>query len=161
MVPPDSPTNWRFVAGTSVLILSCALPFSAFLVPLLDLSVAQSAMIGGVLVAGAPEVLVLLAIALLGRKNFDLTVGTAKKFFFTTFFSSPVSRERYYAGLAVFLLTFIPFYIAGYAPTWMPPGNGRIFVLAASDLAFIVSVFVMGGEFWEKFQRLFIWEGKV
>jgi hypothetical protein len=29
-----------------------------------------------------------------------------------------------------------------------------------ADLGFILSVFLMGGEFWEKFRRLFIWEGK-
>ena len=43
----------------------------------------------------------------------------------------------------------------------MPAGNSRIVVLAAADLAFILSIFVMGGEFWEKFRRLFVWEGKV
>jgi hypothetical protein len=161
MAREDSPTNWRFIAGISVLILSCMLPLSAFLVPLLDLPTAQSALIGGVLVAGAPEVLVLLAVALLGRKNFDLIVGAAKKFFFTTFFASPVSRQRYYAGLAICVLSIVPLYVAGYASSWMPAGNSRIIVLAAADLAFILSIFVMGGEFWEKLRRLFVWEGRV
>jgi hypothetical protein len=165
MAPPDSPVsltaNWRFVAGVSVLGLAMALPFCALLIPLLDLPAAQSALIAGALVAGAPEVLMLLAVALLGRQNFDRIVGTAKKFLFTTFFSKPVSRGRYYVGLAICLLSFVPIYVAGYVPSWMPAGSGRIAVLAAADLAFIFSFFVMGGEFWEKFRRLFVWEGKV
>ena len=138
-----------------------ALPFCALLIPLLDLPAAQSALIAGALVAGAPEVLMLLAVALLGRQNFDRIVGTAKKFLFTTFFSTPVSRGRYYVGLAICLLSFVPIYVAGYVPSWMPAGHGRIAILASADLAFILSFFVMGGEFWEKFRRLFVWEGKV
>jgi hypothetical protein len=165
MTPPESAatakSNSRFAAGIFVLGLAMALPFCALLIPLLDLPAAQSALIAGALVAGAPEVLMLLAVALLGRQNFDRIVDAAKKFLFTTFFSKPVSRGRYYAGLAICLLSFVPIYVAGYAPAWMPGGNGRIAVLAAADFAFIFSFFVMGGEFWEKFRRLFVWEGKV
>ena len=169
MAPPDCPANstgnstanWRFVAGVTVLGLSMLLPLAALVVPFLGLPVAQSALIAGALVAGAPEVLMLLAVALLGRQNFDRIVGAAKKFLFTTFFSKPVSRGRYYAGLAICLLSFLPIYVAGYVPSWMPVGNGRIAVLAAADLAFIFSFFIMGGEFWEKFRRLFVWEGRV
>ena len=161
MAPPDSTANWRFVAGISVLGLAMVLPLAALLVPLLDLPVAQSALIAGALVAGAPEALMLLAVALLGRQNFDRIVGAAKKFLYTTFFSTPVSRGRYYAGLAICLLSFVPLYVAGYASSWMPADHGRIVILAAADLAFIFSFFIMGGEFWEKFRRLFVWEGKV
>jgi hypothetical protein len=161
MAPTDSTANWRFVAGVSVLGLSMLLPLAALVVPFLGLPVAQSALIAGALVAGAPEVLMLLAVALLGRQNFDRIVAAAKRFLFTAFFSTPVSRGRYYAGLAICLLSFVPIYVAGYAPSWMPAGNGRIAILAAADLAFIFSFFIMGGEFWEKFRRLFVWEGKV
>ena len=36
----------------------------------------------------------------------------------------------------------------------------RIYILAGSDLSFIVSMFVMGGEFWEKLRAMFRWDGK-
>jgi hypothetical protein len=42
----------------------------------------------------------------------------------------------------------------------MPGGNTRIYILAAMDLAFVASMFLMGGEFWEKVRRIFIYEGK-
>ena len=161
MTEPVSTANWRLIAGVSTLGLAVVLPLFALLVPLLGLPMTQSALIGGALVAGAPEVLMLLAVALLGRQNFDRIVGAAKRFFFTTFFSTPVSRGRYYAGLAICLLSFIPLYVAGYVPSWMPAGHDRIAILAAADIAFIFSFFVMGGEFWEKFRRLFVWKGKV
>lgn len=161
MAQPAHTANWRFVAGVSVLVLAMVLPLAALFIPLLGLPATQSALIGGALVAGAPEVLILLAVALLGRQNFDLIVGAAKKYFFTTFFSTPVSRERYYVGLAICLLSIVPLYVAGYMPSWMPADSGRIALLAMADLAFILSFFIMGGEFWEKVRHLFVWEGKV
>ena len=54
----------------------------------------------------------------------------------------------------------LPFYLYGYFPNIMPAGYARIYILAGSDLSFILSIFLMGGEFWEKLRRLFVWEGK-
>jgi hypothetical protein len=73
----------------------------------------------------------------------------------------PASKTRYYVGLAIILLSWLPAYIYAYAPAAMPGGNARIYILAAMDLAFVASVFLMGGEFWEKVRRIFIYEGKV
>jgi len=42
----------------------------------------------------------------------------------------------------------------------MPTGPDKLLLLAGFDLACIVSVFVMGGEFWGKFRSLFVWDGK-
>jgi hypothetical protein len=161
MTTPTPGTNWRFIAGVSVLILAAILPLTAFLVPWLGLSTAQTALICGFLLAGAPEILSLVAVALLGRENFERIVAAAKNYLFLAFFSTPVSKRRYYGGLAIFLLSCLPLYLVGYAPAWMPSGNARIYLLACADLAFIFSFFVMGGEFWAKFRRLFVWEGKV
>src|SRR4029077_21284572 len=47
-------------------------------------------------------------------------------------------------------LSWLPAYIYAYAPAAMPGGNTRIYILAAMDLAFVASMFLMGGEFWEK-----------
>jgi len=58
--------------------LAVLLPILALLVPLLGLPVAQSALLAGGLVAGAPEVLCLLAVALLGKENFNLLRFSAK-----------------------------------------------------------------------------------
>ena len=39
--------------------------------------------------------------------------------------------------------------------------SAETYVLAAMDLAFVVSVFLMGGEFWEKVRRIFVYEGRI
>ena len=43
-----------------------------------------------------------------------------------------------------------------------PSANDTTFyVIITSDLAFVLSFFVLGEEFWEKLKRLFTWEGRV
>jgi hypothetical protein len=157
----DPPRDWRFVAGVSLIVLACAMPLGALALPLFDLPATHAAALAGILVAGGPEVLILLAAAVLGRENFDRIVGAAQRFVVTAFFSRPVSKPRYYFGVALSLVTMVPVYLAGYVPMLLPTGEGRIVVLAVADLLFILSIFIMGGEFWGKFRRLFVWEGKV
>lgn len=73
----------------------------------------------------------------------------------------PASKARYYLGLGINLLSLLPLYLFGYLPDVMPSGTTRIVILASADLAFIASLFIMGGELWEKLRRIFVWEGTV
>ena len=156
---PNQPKTWRFVAGVAALALSVVFPLSAFLVPFMGLSSGQATVISGFLLAGAPEILILLAVALLGKENFDRIISSVKGCFIATFFQKPASKLRYSIGLAMFLLSILPLYLAGYATPWMPAGNAKLLLLAGADLACLASVFVMGGEFWGKFRKIFVWEG--
>jgi hypothetical protein len=114
----------------------------------------------GVLVAGGPEVLILVAAALLGKDTLHYFIYRAKRLFWDVVLIKPVSRARYYLGLTIFFVRLVPFYLSGYFPEIMPSGQARIWILAGSDLSFIFSVFLMGGEFWDKFRKLFVWEGQ-
>lgn len=160
--PPEAPppANWRFHAGVGVLIVSCIMPFCALVVPFLGLDTGTSAMLAGGLAAGVPEILSLVSIALMGRENFNRLVGMVKNAFIAAVLRRPASRTRYYIGLAACLLSIVPLYLYGYAPHLMPE-HTRVPALIAGDVVFILSLFVMGGEFWAKFRRLVVWEGTV
>lgn len=142
--------QWTYRAGFALLGLAICLPVAALLFPVFGLPSASSSLLVGLLIAGTPEILCLGAIALLGREGFPKLGGNA----------ASASRLRYYGGLVYCLLNGLPISLYAYAPQWMPEGSTRYIILAAADLGFIFSVFLMGGEFWEKFRRLFIWEGK-
>jgi hypothetical protein len=161
MQPPTLERGWRFYAGLTALVLSCLLPLSAILVPMLGLPVAQSTVLAGVLVAGAPEVLCILAVALLGKETFQYFIHRAKSALRRALVDRPASKARYYLGLTIILVSWIPSYVYAYFPGVMPGGDTRIYILAGMDLAFIAAVFLMGGEFWEKVRRIFIYEGKI
>jgi hypothetical protein len=159
--PPALKKDWRFYAGLGALALSVALPLSAALVPLLGLSTTSAAMLVGVLVAGGPEVMCILAVALLGKDTFNYFMQRAKSMFRQVVIDRPASRTRYYVGLAIMLVSWLPAYLYAYFPVSLPGGYTRIYILAGMDLAFVVSVFVMGGEFWEKVRRIFVYDGRI
>jgi hypothetical protein len=145
----------------TAMILAVIMPLSAVFVPALGLPTAQSALVAGLLVAGGPEVFCILAIALLGKETFGYFAHRAKSAFRRAVLDRPASKARYYTGLAIILLSWLPAYIYAYFPAAVPGGNARIYILAGMDLAFVASVYLMGGEFWEKVRRIFIYEGKV
>src|SRR5262249_5834091 len=136
-------------------------PLGALVVPMLGLSTAQAALLAGALVAGVPEVLCILAVALLGKATFQYLTHRAKRALRRAVVDRPASRARYYIGLAIVLVSWLPAYLYAYVPGAMPGGPARIYILAGMDLAFVASVFVMGGEFWEKVRRIFVYEGKI
>jgi hypothetical protein len=144
----------------AALVLSLVMPLFAFLVPLFGLSLAQSAAVVGLLIAGGPEVVGLIGIALLGRNAFQYFTYKLQTALRRVVLPERVSKRRYYFGLTVTLASLLPLYVYGYFPNWLPSGDTRIYILASAGLCFILSMFIMGGEFWEKFRRIFLWEGK-
>jgi len=157
--PPELQKDWRFYTGLAALVLSLILPLFALAVPLLGLPTSISAVVVGGLFAGGPEALTLLAAALLGKETLAYFLAKAKRALRDVVLIRPVSKVRYYVGLTIAVVSLVPLYLYGYGPEHMPPGDARIYILAGSDLAFLVSVFLMGGEFWDKLRRLFVWEG--
>jgi hypothetical protein len=148
-------------AEMTAIVLSIVMPLGALLVPWLGLPMAQSAFLAGILVAGCPEVLCILAVAFLGKETFQYFTHKAKSALRRVVLDRPASRTRYYVGLAIVLVSWLPAYFYAYLPQFMPGGNARIYILAGMDLAFVASVFLMGGEFWEKVRRIFIYEGRI
>ena len=159
--PPALNKDWRFHVGMAALVLSVIMPLCAVFVPMLGLPIAQSALLVGVLVAGGPEVLCILAIALLGKETFQYLAHRAKRAFRRAVLDRPASKARYYVGLTIMLVSWLPLYLYAYFPAALPGGNARIYILAAMDLAFVASAFLMGGEFWEKVRRIFVYQGKI
>ena len=72
-----------------------------------------------------------------------------------------VGRTRYTIGLVLFVITFVPNYVMGYAPQLLPDASPfRLYINIASDTLFVVSLFVLGGDFWDKLRALFIYDAR-
>jgi hypothetical protein len=161
---PTTPTlkrDWRFYVGLTAFVLAWLMPLSAALVPALGLPLGQPAILAGVLVAGGPEVLCVLAVVLLGKDTVRYFGHTIKRVLLRVLGDKPVSKGRYYIGLTVLLVSMLPAYVFAYFPELMPPGNGSTYVLVTMDLAFVASVCAMGPEFWEKMRRVFVYDGHI
>lgn len=151
----------KIYLGIALLLLSWLIPFAGLAVATLNLPVAVKGAIIALLTVGLPEVVAIAAIALLGKEAFEFITG--KFIAFASYFAprGSVSKTRYIMGLVLFCVTIIPTYIMGYAPHLLPDASPwRLYVSIAADLLFIVSLFVLGGDFWDKMRALFIYEAK-
>jgi len=72
------------------------------------------------------------------------------------------SRLRYNIGLVLFCLPLIPTYVMAYAPKFFAENfTLRLILNISFDLIFIASLFVLGGDFWDKLKALFSFSAKV
>ncbi len=104
----------------------------------------------------------IFAVALLGKQVFDQLRERAFAILKTMAPQGSVSRARYRIGLILFVLPFIPSYIMGYAPHLLPDSlPTRLYVNIASDLCFLISLFVLDGDFCDKLKALFVYDAKI
>jgi hypothetical protein len=159
---PEAPRpGLRFYLGVAVFALGWLMPVFIPLVAATGLSLEWKAAISGVLLIGGPEVFSLLAIALLGREGFNYIKAQAFGLFRRYGPPQRLSRSRYRFGLVMFVLPIVFSYFIFYAPDLIPGYHDhRIAQNIAADLLLVSSFFVLGGDFWDKFRALFVYDAK-
>ena len=157
--------DWKYYLGLALLAFSVIPICTVELVLLLPVSKTQAVSLGAVYLASG-EGAFLLAAALLGKPFIQ-----AVKRKIQTFFSRPkdapppppISKRRHYLGVSLFLLSFSPYLITEIALLFgnlQPTGLRILLVLLLSgDLMCIVSLLVLGEEFWGRLKALFQWPG--
>lgn len=151
--------DWKFYTGMVFLALSIAFPLLGFLVPLFNFPPAISALIIGAFVVGGPEVMMILAVAFLGKNMVHFFKEKFFRFFKNRKFKESVSKFRYYFGLTIMILSGAPLYFSVYFTDLVSEDKSvRYIILLGADVLFVISFFIIGSDFWEKFKRLFIWE---
>lgn len=151
----------RLYTGMTLLALSCICPIFGILVAQTNLSVSLKASLIGLLSLGIPELMIVLAAAVLGKENFEIIKAKSFGYLKRLVPSAKVGKFRYNLGLVLFVLPIIPAYIQAYIPRWLPDASvERLYVNLAADVMFITSLFVLGGDFWEKLRALFVYEAK-
>ena len=154
-LPTAGAFRWS-VAGVLFLAGLCA-PAAIPLLRQLGLPGPAFAVLSAGLVFGIPEVLWMLAVAVLGRAGYQ----QGKRWFYGLLrrHAPPerVSRQRYRLGLVMFVLPLLTAWLGPYA-TLVWPGllPTSLPLLVGGDLLFGLSFFVLGGEFWDKVRALFV-----
>ena len=154
------PGKVRLSVGISLIVLSFILPVFSVWIVSSSLPVHLKSILVAVVSLGGPEVIALAAVAVLGKECFDLILAKIFKGVKRIVpAKGSVGKVQYRIGLAIFLLSFVPSYIFAYVPYLMSDLN-RIYVCIGADIAFIASLFMLGGDFWDKLRSLFIYESK-
>lgn len=156
--------NWKFYLGIALLIFSAVPLCTVELLLWLPLSKTQALMVGAVYLASG-EGAFLLAATLLG-KPFLAAVKQKILGFFNRSKQTPprrISKTRHYVGVSLFLLSFVPYPVTELALLFCNLQAAHLqallILLLSGELLGIVSLFVLGEEFWARLQRLFQWPG--
>ena len=109
---------------------------------------------------GLPEVFWLIAAAVMGKAGFNYIKTKTFALFKKVALPQTVSRPRYYIGLILFLIPFTFGWIAPYIPELVPMVMQNRIALGG-DILLLVSLFVLGGDFWDKLMSLFMYRARV
>ena len=154
--------GWRLKLGVIMFVLSILLPVAGIpLVATLGLSGTITASVSGVLLVGA-EVLGVLAIAVMGKPGFQYI--KSRVFGLLRQYGPPreVNRARYNIGLVMFSLPILFGWLSIYVADYIPLFDENMLAYGiGGDLLFLASLFVLGGDFWDKIRALFVHSDKV
>lgn len=160
-LPTPPPPGWRFRMGVALFLLAWLCPLGIPLVTLLDLPLAWKATLSGILMVGVPEVLSLLAVAFLGKSGFLYIKAHIYGLFKKYALPQEVSRRRYRLGLVMFIIPLFCGWLGAYVNHLIPGyAEHRFAVNLAGDAIWLSSLFVLGGDFWDKMRALFIYQAK-
>jgi len=149
--------GWRFRLGLTILIVGW---FSPLLIPVVtrtSLATEWKTIISGLLAVGIPEVFTVVAIAIMGKSGYNLIKERIFSFLKKHGPPDRVSRTRYRIGLVMFVLPIVFGWLGPYGANLIPGYETHRFVVSfIGDVMFVASLFVLGGDFWDKIRALFI-----
>jgi hypothetical protein len=148
--------GWRTKLGFALFIISIGWPALLPIMPLVGLSTSTIAAFSGVMVVVA-ELMIVAGAAIAGKDGF--TFIKSRVFGFLKSFAPPkrVSRARYFIGLVLFVIPLLLGWAAPYYGAYLPGFQAKpINYALAGDVLLLISLFVLGGDFWDKLRSLFI-----
>jgi hypothetical protein len=157
-----APPTGRLYLGICVFALGWIIGLG--LVPFVtgsDLSTSLKATLTTLLVVVVPKLFLVAAIAILGKPGFIYLKSVIFGFFKKAAPAPVVGPWRYRIGLAMFLSPFFLGLLITYLGPVLPGGEDATpRYEKLGDLLQIVSLFVLGGDFWDKMRALFVRDAK-
>lgn len=151
----------HFYTGVTILVIGFLLPLLIPFVAYLDVSTEIKTLISGILLIGGPEVFSVIAIAIMGKPGFIYIKSKVFALLKRALPTGEVSRLRYNIGLFLLLPHVIFAYMTFYAPEWIPGyDEHRITMNLTADFLLVITLFILGQDFWEKIRALFIYDAK-
>jgi hypothetical protein len=149
---PEFSAGWRFYVGIALIAL---MALAWLLIPIQAALGMPAATIGGTTaaIAIANKIILIVAVAVMGKAGFQQLKA---KIFGQLAPAAEVSSTRYRIGLVMFFLPFVQGLLETWASHLAPQlVANRVSVDIIMDAMLIASLFVLGGNFWNKLRALF------
>jgi hypothetical protein len=149
-------TRLRLRIGIIIFVTGFMSPLLIPLVTATELPTKWKTVISGCLAVGVPELISIAAIAIMGKTGFNYIKKRFYAFLKRYGPADRVSRTRYRIGLVMFGLPILFGWLAPYIPIIIPSYDVQgLTGNLIGDGMFISSLFVLGGDFWDKVRALF------
>lgn len=151
--PPLSRLRW----GALILLIGFLSPLLIPLVVASRLSDGLKAVLSAGLAFGIPELFMLVAVAIMGKEGFHYLKRYIRLLFKLYGPPDKVGKIRYRMGLILFCVPLVFGFIAPYLLIKINFYFDNIFLITLfSDLLLVISLFLLGGDFWDKLRSLFV-----
>jgi hypothetical protein len=152
----DGPiAGWRFKLG--VIILAFGLFGPPIILPVIlsmDISTAKSTSISGAIVV-LSDLLVLASAAIMGKDGYTYLKARFMGYWRSYGPPQTVGKVRYNVGFTMLCVSVLLGWITPYASIWFKGYVGNeISVAIAGDVLLLISLFMLGGDFWDKLRAL-------
>ncbi len=161
---PKQPLQSRIklIFGICILVLGFLSPLLITVVVASDWSDSVKTVVSGLLAFGIPELFILLAIVVMGKPGYEYIKGKVGKYLKRYLPPDQVSRNRYYLGLVLFSVPIVIGILQPYLGRFMPLFKELpLWFHISLDVIFIIGIFVLGGDFWDKLSGLFQYKAKI
>jgi hypothetical protein len=162
--PTDPGQKRRLIMGVAVWVGGAGLCLT--MIPVVNasgLADALKATINGILLLGAPKLFLLAAIGIMGKPGFAYLKSLIAARFRRMAPPAIVSPLRYRIGLILLVALIVLSSVGDYlAADLIPMRQQHPHLIAMTgDLLILLSLFLLGGDFWDKLRALFVREATV
>jgi hypothetical protein len=159
VIQPHDSLGWRPKVALSFFILALVSPFLSVVVLGTDLSLELRGALAGLLLFGLPMALIMAIVALMGQRAHAFI-----RYFVSGTVSSPevVGVKRYRIGLLLLFMSVLTSWLEPLLSPHFPVLESRkIAIGTVADGMVLVSLFVLGGAFWDKVHALLLHDARV
>ena len=151
--------QWRPRVAMFLFVVALMSPGIALLILAGDLPQDTRLAVGGLLLFGVPMALMLAVVALMGQRAYRfikrrVAAGDPA--------AEVVGLTRYRTGLVLLLVAMLVSWLEPLVSPHFPAIEARrVLIGTLADALVLVGLFVLGGEFWDKFHALFVHDARV
>jgi len=151
----------KLIVGTLIFVIGFASPALIPWVLSTDWPDGLKAVLSGLLAFGVPEIFMVLAAAVMGKQGFNYIMRGLGRFLKPLAPPDAVSKRRYTIGLIMFFLPIAFGFLTPYFASHLHFMEGNeICYNIGGDVLIFLSLFVLGGNFWDKLRSLFFHSAK-
>ena len=151
------PPKGKLVTAGAIFIAGFLSPLLIPVVTTSNLSTGWKATLSGLLAIGIPELFMVIAAAVAGKEGFSYIKSKIFGLFKKYGPPDTVSKTRYNIGLVLFLIPILAGWLIPYISNLIPSyEENRILINIVGDIVLVTSLFILGGDFWDKLRSLFV-----